>query len=71
AVARSLVGSPDLIVADEPTSALDSVNGRQVMELLCHLAREQGSTVLIATHDARIAEFADAIAYLEDGKIQS
>ncbi|QKD81970.1 ABC transporter ATP-binding protein [Thermoleptolyngbya sichuanensis A183] len=71
AVARALVGRPDLIIADEPTSALDSANGRKVMELLCRLAREQGSTVLIATHDPRVREFGDAIAHLEDGQIQA
>lgn len=71
AVARALVGHPDLIIADEPTSALDSANGRKVMELLCRLAREQGSTVLIATHDPRVMEFSDAIAHLEDGQIRA
>ncbi|MBF2086891.1 ABC transporter ATP-binding protein [Thermoleptolyngbya sp. C42_A2020_037] len=71
AVARALVGRPDLIIADEPTSALDSANGRKVMELLCRLAREQGSTVLIATHDPRVMEFGDAIAHLEDGQIRA
>jgi putative ABC transport system ATP-binding protein len=70
AVARALVGRPDLIIADEPTSALDSANGRKVMALLCRLAREQGSTVLAATHDPRVMEFGDAIAHLEDGQIQ-
>lgn len=71
AVARALVGRPDLIIADEPTSALDSANGRKVMELLCRLARERGSTVLIATHDPRVMEFGDAIAHLEDGQIRA
>ncbi len=71
AVARALAGRPDLIIADEPTSALDSANGHKVMELLCRLAREQGSTVLIATHDSRVMEFGDAIAHLEDGQIRA
>ncbi|MBF2076321.1 MAG: ATP-binding cassette domain-containing protein [Synechococcales cyanobacterium C42_A2020_086] len=68
AVARALAGNPPLIMADEPTSALDSENGRIVAELL-HQRSRQGSTVLMATHDARILSFADDVTYLEDGVI--
>ncbi len=71
AIARALAGSPELIMADEPTAALDSHTGQAVIELLCHLAKEGGATVVIVTHDPRIKDFADRIAYLEDGILQN
>jgi len=71
AIARALAGNPTLIMADEPTAALDSHNGHAVIELLRSLAKEKGRTVLIVTHDPRIADVADHIAYLEDGILQS
>lgn len=71
AIARALAGNPALIMADEPTAALDSHNGHAVIELLRSLAKEKGRTVLIVTHDPRIADVADHIAYLEDGILQS
>ena len=67
AIARALAGNPALIMADEPTAALDSHNGHAVIELLRTLAKEKGRTVLIVTHDPRIADVADHVAYLEDG----
>ncbi|MEM9448350.1 MAG: ABC transporter ATP-binding protein [Cyanobacteria bacterium P01_E01_bin.6] len=67
AVARSLAGNPPIIIADEPTAALDSHNGHIVVELMRRLAKEHGCTVLIATHDPRILNFADCIANLTDG----
>lgn len=67
AIARSLAGSPQLIMADEPTAALDSQSGHNVIELLRQLAKEQGCTVLMVTHDPRIIDVADRVAYLEDG----
>jgi putative ABC transport system ATP-binding protein len=70
AIARALVGNPELILADEPTASLDSHSGYLVMELLRQLAKENGSTVLIVTHDPRITDLADQIAYLEDGMLQ-
>ena len=70
AIARSLVHSPRLIVCDEPTSALDSENGRKVMELMRQLGVGANRAVLVVTHDARIFEFADRIAEMEDGAIQ-
>lgn len=69
AIARALAGKPDLIFADEPTAALDSHNGRIVVELLHELAKQNGSTVVIATHDSRILHFADRVAQLADGKL--
>lgn len=69
AIARALVGRPDLILADEPTSALDKETGRQIVELLQTLARDQGSAILMVTHDNRILDIADRILEMEDGRI--
>lgn len=69
AIARALAGNPRLILADEPTASLDSHNGHSVIEMLRQLAKEQGRTVLIVTHDPRILDVADQVAYLEDGKL--
>jgi len=71
AIARALAGSPPLIMADEPTAALDSQSGYRVTELLRRLAKENGATVLIVTHDPRIQNVADHITYLEDGRFKS
>ena len=70
AIARALAGSPELIMADEPTAALDSQSGRRVTELLMHLARNRGCTVLIVTHDPRIVDIADRVTHLEDGALK-
>jgi putative ABC transport system ATP-binding protein len=70
AVARALVHDPKIIVCDEPTSALDHETGRQVMELLRSVAMDSGRTLVIVTHDARIFEFADRIAEMDDGMIE-
>jgi putative ABC transport system ATP-binding protein len=70
AIARALTGHPQLIMADEPTAALDSHSGHLVMELLRGLAKEQGCTVLIVTHDPRILDLADGIAHIEDGYLK-
>ncbi|HEY9633897.1 MAG TPA: ABC transporter ATP-binding protein [Coleofasciculaceae cyanobacterium] len=67
AIARALAGHPKLIMADEPTASLDSQSGHNVITLLRQLAKEGGCTVLIVTHDPRIIDIADRIAYLEDG----
>jgi putative ABC transport system ATP-binding protein len=67
AIARALAGNPRLIMADEPTAALDSHSGHTVIELLRYLAKEGGCTVLMVTHDPRIIDVADRVAYLEDG----
>ncbi|ARV63030.1 ABC transporter ATP-binding protein [Nostocales cyanobacterium HT-58-2] len=70
AIARALTGRPQVIMADEPTAALDSHSGHLVMELLRGLAKEQGCTVLIVTHDPRILDLADRVAYMEDGVLK-
>ncbi|NOT83476.1 MAG: ABC transporter ATP-binding protein [Methylococcaceae bacterium] len=69
AIARALVHSPRLIVCDEPTSALDHESGRNVMTLLKDVALHKDRTLVIVTHDARIFEFADRMAKMDDGHI--
>lgn len=69
AVARAIVGEPDLILADEPTGSLDSVNSMNLLEILLELCREKGSTALIVTHDMKIAGLTDRIISMLDGII--
>ncbi|WYL93511.1 MAG: DevA family ABC transporter ATP-binding protein [Gloeotrichia echinulata IR180] len=69
AIARALVGQPKLILADEPTAALDKQSGRDVVEILQSLAKEQHCTILLVTHDNRILDIADRIIYMEDGRL--
>ena len=67
AIARALAAQPRLLLADEPTAALDSRTGREVVELLQRLARDQGCAVLMVTHDPRILDVADRLVRMEDG----
>jgi putative ABC transport system ATP-binding protein len=67
AIARALVSQPKIILADEPTAALDKKSGRDVVEMMGELARKQGCTILLVTHDNRILDLADRIIYMEDG----
>jgi putative ABC transport system ATP-binding protein len=69
AIARALVHNPKLIVCDEPTSNLDRETGHSMMELLRRVAQSPDRALLVVTHDARIFEFADRIARMDDGKI--
>lgn len=67
AIARALVNSPPLVLADEPTAALDKQSGRDVVEIMQGLAKEQGTSILLVTHDNRILDIADRIVAMEDG----
>jgi lipoprotein-releasing system ATP-binding protein len=69
AIARALINSPELILADEPTGNLDSHTGEEIMELLCGLRTERNATLVIATHDAKVAARAPQVVQLVDGQI--
>ncbi|MFC9507141.1 ABC transporter ATP-binding protein [Streptomyces sp. NPDC057002] len=69
ALARALVTGPKVVFADEPTGALDSLAGEQVMTALVHTARESGTAVLLITHDAQVAAYADREVQLRDGSV--
>ena len=69
AIARALVNSPQIIFADEPTGNLDSRNGQQVMEMLLDLASEEGTTLVVVTHDESLASSGDRTLIIKDGVI--
>jgi putative ABC transport system ATP-binding protein len=69
AIARALVSHPKIVLADEPTAALDKKSGRDVVEIMQRLAKEQGCTILLVTHDNRILDIADRLVYMEDGRL--
>ncbi|WP_181243874.1 ATP-binding cassette domain-containing protein [Chamaesiphon polymorphus] len=69
AIARALVSQPKILLADEPTAALDKQSGRDVVDLMHKLAKEQDCTILLVTHDNRILDVADRIIYMEDGRL--
>ena len=71
AIARALVRKPELVLADEPTASLDGASGREIVELLRQLARAQGCTIMLVTHDNRILDLADRSLRLEDGVLSS
>src|ERR1039458_1647923 len=71
AIARALINEPDLILADEPTGNLDSHTGEEIIELLCSLRDENQTTLIMATHDARVAARAPKVVELVDGQIQA
>jgi putative ABC transport system ATP-binding protein len=70
AVARALVTNPSIIMADEPTGNLDSKTGIEILELIDHL-HEQGITIIMVTHDQRVADRCERIIWLEDGEVAS
>jgi putative ABC transport system ATP-binding protein len=71
ALARGLVTRPQVLFADEPTGSLDSVTGELVMELMVSAAHEQGTTVVLVTHEPRVASYADREIVVRDGKANS
>ena len=71
AVARALVHRPAVVLADEPTGSLDSASGAAVLRLIDELRREEGTALLLATHDESLATIADRVILLRDGKIEA
>src|SRR5437763_526025 len=71
ALARGLVAKPEILFADEPTGSLDSLTGEQVMNLLVAAAREEGTTVILVTHEPRVAAYADRAVLVRDGRVSA
>lgn len=69
AIARALINEPEVIIADEPTGNLDSHSGEEILNLLCEIRAERNTTLLIATHDRKVAERAPRVVHLVDGQI--
>ena len=69
AIARALASKPAIILADEPTGNLDSINSQEVLDILRKMQRKYNQTIVLVTHDAKIASYADRIIRIEDGKI--
>lgn len=69
ALARAFANDPEVIIADEPTGNLDSVTGKMIMENLVDFHKKQGKTMVVVTHDSKIANYAEEIVNIEDGKI--
>jgi len=69
AIARALVNKPDLVLADEPTGNLDTKTGLEIIALMRELQNEEGATVVVATHDPKVADVVDIITYLRDGRV--
>jgi putative ABC transport system ATP-binding protein len=70
AIARALVNNPAIVMADEPTGNLDSQSGKEIMELLLRLNRENGTTLIIVTHDSEVASQTGRIVRIRDGKVE-
>ncbi|MEK7203400.1 MAG: ABC transporter ATP-binding protein, partial [Patescibacteria group bacterium] len=71
AIARALVNKPQIIFADEPTGNLDSKSGQKVMQILSHLNKEKGHTIILITHETDIAAYAKRVMVIRDGRIES
>jgi len=69
AIARALINDPEFILADEPTGNLDSKTGKEIMDLILTLHKKQGKTILMVTHDPRLAILTDRVIYLKDGLV--
>ena len=70
-IARALAKNPQILLCDEPTGALDSGTGRIVLKLIKDVARDMNKTVVVVTHNAPIADMADCVIHMKDGKIKS
>ena len=68
-IARSLAADPEIILADEPTGNLDSVTGKSIMEMFHRLWKEEGKTIIMVTHDLKLAKYAHTTIELKDGEI--
>ncbi|WP_432991163.1 ABC transporter ATP-binding protein [Dactylosporangium sp. CA-233914] len=71
ALARGMINAPRVLFADEPTGSLDSLTGEQVMDLLVAVARERGTTVVLVTHEPRVAMYADREVIVRDGRVHA
>ena len=69
-IARAFVGNPEIVFADEPTGNLDSKTSKEVMDLIQDMARKNHQTIVMVTHDRRLAEYADKIIHIFDGKVE-
>ena len=69
AIARALANDPEVILADEPTGNLDSKTGKQIMEILCKLNKDEKRTIVLVTHDVNIAKCAERTIRLKDGRV--
>jgi putative ABC transport system ATP-binding protein len=71
AIARAIVTGASVLMADEPTGNLDTARSLEIMDLLCHLNRDQGITIVMVTHETDMAEYAKRIVHFKDGRIES
>ena len=69
AIARAFANNPEVIIADEPTGNLDSATGKKIMEVLTDFHKKEGKTVVVVTHDAKIADYAEKVVSIQDGRI--
>jgi putative ABC transport system ATP-binding protein len=70
AIARALANDPSIILADEPTANLDTITGREIIDLIKRLNREQGVTVISATHDLKMLDVSDRVVDIRDGLVE-